>query len=76
MQYGKVIINLDKEIEKSGLSKNKITQKAEMQRTQLNNYCKNNVVQVDLNVIARLCTVLNCEVGDILEFVPDKKTDE
>ena len=72
MQYGKVIIHLDKEIEKSGLSKNKITQKAEMQRTQLNNYCKNNVVQV----IARLCTVLNCEVGDILEFVPDKKTDE
>ena len=76
MQYGKVIIHLDKEIEKSGLSKNKITPKAEMQRTQLNNYCKNNVVQVDLNVIARLCTVLNCEVGDILEFVPDKKTDE
>lgn len=76
MQYGKVIINLDKEIEKSGLSKNKITQKAEMQRTQLNNYCKNNVVQVDLNVIARLCTVLNCEIGDILEFVPDEKTEK
>ncbi|MFR9206930.1 MAG: helix-turn-helix domain-containing protein [Lachnospiraceae bacterium] len=73
MQYGRVIIKLDNLIKQSGLSKNKVMQKAEMQMTQLNNYCNNKVVLVDLNVIARLCTVLNCKIEDILEFLPYEK---
>jgi len=68
--YGKIKINLASLIEKSGLSKNKLSQRAEMQRTQINRYCNNNVTRLDTDVLARLCTVLNCEIGDLLEFVP------
>ena len=70
--HGKIIIKLDELIEKAGISKNKLSHKAEMQRTQLNNYCKNNVTRLDTDVLARLCSVLNCDIGDLLEFVPDK----
>ena len=71
--HGKIIIKLDELIEKAGISKNKLSHKAEMQRTQLNNYCKNNVTRLDTDVLARLCSVLNCGIGDLLEFVPDEK---
>ena len=71
--HGKIIIKLDQLIEKAGISKNKLSHKAEMQRTQLNNYCKNNVTRLDTDVLARLCSVLNCGIGDLLEFVPDEK---
>ena len=37
--YGRIIIHLEELIQASGLSKNKVSQRAEMQRTQLNNYC-------------------------------------
>lgn len=68
--YGKIKIHLDELIIRSGLSKNKVSQRAEMQRTQLNNYCKNEVTRLDTAVLARLCTVLGCEIGELLEYVP------
>ena len=73
-RYGAVRINLAKLIEENGISKSKLSQRAEMQRTQLNRYCNNAVTRLDIDVLARLCTVLDCEIGDLLEFVPpDRK---
>lgn len=69
-RYGTVKINLVKLIEKSGISKSKLSQRAEMQRTQLNHYCNNTITRLDIDVLARLCTVLDCKIGDLLEFVP------
>lgn len=69
-EHGTIIIKLDELIKKSGMSKNKIRHKAEMQRTQLNNYCKNKVTRLDTDVLARLCEVLGCEIGDLLEYKP------
>ena len=74
-EYGTIKIKLDELIKKSGMSKNKLSHKAEMQRTQINNYCKNNITRLDTDVLARICTVFNCKIGDILEFVPPKNDD-
>lgn len=72
-EYGTIKIHLAELLEKSGLSKNKLSHRAELQRTQLNNYCNNNVTRLDTDVLARICTVLECEIGDLLEFVPPEK---
>lgn len=72
-EYGKIIIKLDELIKKAGISKNKLSHKAEMQRTQINNYCKNNVTRLDTDVLARICTVLDCKIEDLLEFVPNEE---
>lgn len=74
-QYGTIHIRLDELIEKAGLSKNKLSHRAEMQRSQINNYCNNRITRLDIDVLARLCTVLDCELGDLLEFIPPKQDD-
>ena len=74
-EYGTIRIKLDELIEKSGISKNKLSHKAEIQRTQLNNYCNNQITRLDIDVLARICTVLNCSISDLLEFVPPKDTE-
>ena len=74
-EYGTIRIKLDELIEKSGISKNKLSHKAEMQRTQLNNYCNNQITRLDIDVLARICTVLNCSISNLLEFVPPNDTD-
>lgn len=74
-EYGTIRIKLDELIEKSGISKNKLSHKAEMQRTQLNNYCNNQITRLDIDVLARICTVLNCSISDLLEFVPPNNAD-
>lgn len=72
-RYGTVKINLMRLIEERGISKSKLSQRAEMQRTQLNHYCNNTITRLDIDVLARLCTVLNCTIGELLEFVPPDK---
>ncbi len=69
MKYGKINIKLDELIKKKGISKNKLSQRAEMQRTQLNNYCNNKITRLDTDVLARICTVLECKIDDLLEFI-------
>ena len=71
--FGTVVIQLDELIKKSGISKNKLCHRAELQRTQLNNYCNNNISRLDIDVLARICTILNCEIGDLLKFVPPEE---
>lgn len=71
MGHGKIVIHLGELIQNSGMSKNKFSQYSQMEHTQLNNYCKNKVARVDLDVLARICSVLNCSIADLLEYVPD-----
>ena len=71
-QYGTIKINLAKLIEQKGISKNKLSHRAEMQRSQINNYCNNSITRLDIDVLARICTVLDCAISDLLEYVPPK----
>ncbi len=73
MNYGKIRIKLDELIKQNGISKNRLSHKAEMQRTQLNNYCNNKITRLDTDVLARLCSALDCKIEDLLEFVPGDK---
>ena len=50
-----------------------MSHKAEMQRSQINNYCNNEITRLDIDVLARICTVLHCEIGDLLEFIPPEE---
>ena len=72
-EYGKIVIKLDELIKKRGISKNKLSHKAEMQRTQINNFCNNKITRLDTDVLARICTVLDCKIEDLIEFIPPEK---
>ena len=71
--YGYIKIKLAELIEENGISKNKLAHRAEMQRTQINQYCNNEVTRLDTAVLARICSTLDCKIEDLLEFVPAKK---
>ena len=68
--YGTIRIKLNELIEKNGISKNKLSHRAEMQRSQINNYCNNRISRLDIDVLARICTVFECNISDLLEFEP------
>ncbi|MBQ7316385.1 MAG: helix-turn-helix transcriptional regulator [Clostridia bacterium] len=74
-QFGSIKIKLDELIQKRGISKNKLCQRAQLQHTQLNHFCKNEITRLDTDVLARICTVLDCRIEDLLEFVPPSPND-
>ena len=66
--HGKVIITLEEYRLRKNISKNKIVENANVQRTQLQNYLHNRVARVDLDVLVRICNYLDCDISDILKY--------
>lgn len=63
-----VYIDIENLLKEKNISKNKLCEHCRMQRTQLNNYCKNKVSRVDLALLARMCEYLECTPNDILKL--------
>ena len=57
---------IDKELKKSDIMKLTGISKATMAKLNTNEY-------VSLEVIEKLCIALNCQPGDLLEYIPAKK---
>ena len=70
---GHLHIRLGELLEENGLSKNKFSQRAEMQRTQLNKYINDEVALLSVDVLGRICSVLDCQISDLLEFKKENK---
>ncbi len=66
--WGHFNIVLGEYLTNNGISKNKIAAAANLQRSQLISYCKNEVQRPDLGVLARICCVLKCDLADKLIF--------
>ncbi len=69
VDYGHIQITIDKYLKANKISKNYLAENAALQRTQLNNYCKNNIKRPDFDVLARMCYALDCELADIVTYV-------
>ena len=66
--FGMVKIKLDEVIKQQNISKNKLSQRAEIQRSQINKWCKNEIQRIDISILARLCYVLECDISDLIEY--------
>lgn len=73
VDYGHIRLKLDQIMKEQNISINKLAFRAEMQRTQLKAYIKNEVQRIDLSVLARLCYALECSLDDLIEYIPAKK---
>lgn len=69
----KIIIDLDVVMKEKGISKNSVCKNCNLQRIQLNNYCKNKISRIDLKILARLCEYLKCDLTDILKLVEEEE---
>lgn len=64
----RIYIDLENLLKEKNISKNQLCINCNLQRTQLNNYCKNKVGRVDLNILSRLCEYMGCTPNDILKI--------
>lgn len=71
--YGEIKIHLGEILEKRDISLNQLSFRAEMQRTQLRNYRDNKVQRLDIDILLRLCYVLECDLTDLIEYIPPEE---
>jgi len=66
--YGKVEITLKDVLEKKDISRNKLCTMIATNYDLVNRYYNNKVIRIDLDIIARMCFALVCDVNDLLKF--------
>jgi putative transcriptional regulator len=55
----------------SGLTTAELARLAEVNRSTVTALVKDRATRVDLTALERICTVLGCDIADLLEIVPD-----
>lgn len=73
--YGEIKFKLQDILEERNISMNQLSFRAEMQRTQLRNYRDNKIQRLDIDILLRLCYVLECDLTDLIEYIPPKNND-
>lgn len=71
--YGKVDVVLDEYLKEHKISRSSLMRNTELQYSQILRYCRNDVQKLDLVILAKLCTVLNCNINDILKLTKGKE---
>ncbi len=71
--YGHLEIRLAELIEKKGLNRNKLSMQASMNWKQVDKYYNNDISRLDVFVLCKLCTVLECNIQELMVFIPADK---
>ena len=68
--YGKIEIKLGSIMDQKNISIYQMSQLADLKHSTVKSYYNNcPITRVDLDVLAKMCYVLNCKVEDILEYI-------
>ncbi|MBR3990861.1 MAG: helix-turn-helix transcriptional regulator [Clostridia bacterium] len=61
-------ICLDKTLERLGVSRYELAKRTGIQYQVIDNYYKNKVKRYDGFVLERICSALDCDIGDVIEY--------
>jgi len=76
--YGNIVITLKEVMEQKEMTRNKLANLTGLVYNTINRYYQPTpITSVDLDVLAKICYVLDCEVKDVLRYErPQKCMDE
>ena len=74
--YGHIELNLKKYMELSGYNRSSLARSINTRFEVVDKWCNGTVEKIDADVLARMCYVLDCKVGDILVYVDDTENIE
>lgn len=67
-EYGHVEIKLGEYMAKRGINRNTLSRLTGVRFEVIDKWSKGKVERMDLDVLARLCFVLDCGIADLLEY--------
>ena len=71
-----IIVNLDVMMAKRKMSLGELSQKVDVTMANLSILKNNKAKAVRFSTLEAICKALDCQPGDILEFVPDEKDEK
>ena len=68
-----VRLTIDKMLEKRGITRYEWAKRTEIKFQTIDRYYKNRVTRYDSYILDRICSVLQCDISDIMEYKKDKE---
>jgi putative transcriptional regulator len=68
-----IYIRLEELLKARGWTDYKLSQESGIGANVIGKYRRNLVTRPDLAIVSRLCETLQCGIGDLMEYLPDKK---
>ena len=69
----KIVVNLDVMMAKRKMSLSELAQKVDITMANLSILKNNKARAIRFSTLEAICQVLDCQPGDLLEFVPDRE---
>ena len=73
---GKIILHLDRMMVERKMSLNELSEKVGVSNVNLSKLKNNKVTAIRFSTLEAICKALDCQPGDILEWVPDEEETE
>lgn len=70
--YGGVKIKLRELMEKNGISRYALARRINVRFEVVDRWYNGNIEKIDLDILARICFTLDCQISDLLEYAPGK----
>lgn len=66
--YGRIELHLKEILEAQGITRYRLAKNIDTGFTVVDKWCQGQVEKLDLDILARICYVLGCEVSELLEY--------
>lgn len=73
---GKIILHLDRLMVERKISLNELAEKVGITNANLSKIKNNHITAIRFSTLAALCGILDCQVGDLIEYIPGYTSDE
>ena len=68
--YGNISVHLKELMEQRGITRYRLAKLADTRFEVVEKWCSGTVERIDADVLARFCYILNCEITDIIKYIP------
>ncbi len=69
-------LSIDRYLDKHGITRYELAKRTDIKFQTIDRYYKNRVVRYDSYILDRICAVLECTPGDIIEYVNEDESSE
>ena len=69
--YGTVVLHLREMLESRGMNRNQLASAIHVNFAVVDRWYRGKIEKLDLDILARICYVLDCEVSELLEYRAD-----
>ena len=74
VDYGQIHLKLPEILQEHGLTRNRLASLTGVKYEIIDRYYKERIERVDMDLLAKICYVLNCQISDLLEYFPPQNS--